>query len=89
MLLRAHRIQINHIVDHLESATDSNFATNGRLLSFATQSTGVAGEHSAADNLNALIQDCGVSPHKIAELLEELPPKNLMNDLIDYYFEHM
>jgi len=86
---RAHRIQINHIVDHRESAIDSSFTTNGRLLSFAAQNTGVGGEHSAADKLNALIQDCGVSPHKIAELIQELPPKNLMNDLIDYYFDHM
>ena len=84
-----HRIQINHIVDHRESAIDSSFTTNGRLLSFAAQSTGVGGEHSASDKLNALIQDCGVSPHKIAELIQELPPKNLMNDLIDYYFDHM
>lgn len=85
----AHRIQINHIVDHRESAIDSSFTTNGRLLSFAAQNTGVGGERSAADRLNALIQDCGVSPHKIAELIQELPPKNLMNDLIDYYFDHM
>lgn len=89
LLHRAHWIQINHIVDHRESAIDSSFSTNGRLLSFAAQSTGVGGEHSAADKFNALIQDCGVSPHKIAELLQELPPKNLMNDLIDYYFDHM
>lgn len=88
-LLRcAHQIQINHIVDHRESAIDSTFTTNGRLLSFA-QNPGVGGEHSAADKLNALIQDCGVSPHKIAELLQELPPKNLMSDLINYYFDHM
>ena len=85
----AHRNQINHIVDHRESAIDSSFTTNGRLLSFAAQNTGVGGEHSAADQLNALIQDCGVSPHKIAELLQELPPKNLMKDLIDYYFDRM
>jgi len=82
-------MQINHIADHRESGIDSSFAANGRLLSVAAQTAVVSGEHSATDNLNALIQDCGVSPHKIAELLEELPPKNLMNDLIDYYFEHM
>jgi hypothetical protein len=85
----AHRNQINHIADCRESAIDVNFTTNGRLLSFAGQNAGGSGEHSAADNFNALIQDCGVSPHKIAELLQELPPRNLINDLIDYYFEHM
>ena len=85
----AHRVKINHIVDQRESAIDSSFSANGRLLSFTAQNTGVSGEHSAADNLNSLIQDCGVSPHKIAELLQELPPKNLMNDLIDYYFDSM
>lgn len=85
----AHKYQINHITDFRESAIDSSFTTNGRLLPFATQNAGVGGENSAADKLNTLIQDCGVSPHKIPELLQELPPKKLMDDLIDYYFDHM
>ncbi|KAF9009017.1 hypothetical protein BDQ17DRAFT_1388700 [Cyathus striatus] len=43
-------------------------------------------EPSAADNLKSLVQECGVSPHKISELLQELPPLRLSNILIDYYF---
>ncbi|KAF6762269.1 hypothetical protein DFP72DRAFT_987584 [Ephemerocybe angulata] len=43
-------------------------------------------EPSAADNLKSLVQECGVSPHKISELLQELPPQRLSDVLIDYYF---
>ncbi|KAG6917902.1 hypothetical protein DXG01_000511 [Tephrocybe rancida] len=43
-------------------------------------------EPSAADNLKSLVQECGVSPHKISELLQELPPSRSSDVLIDYYF---
>ncbi len=43
-------------------------------------------EPSAADNLETLIQDCGVSPHKITELVQELPPTRFADVLVDFYF---
>lgn len=43
-------------------------------------------EPSAADNLKLLVQECGVSPHKISELLQELPPQRFSDVLINYYF---
>ncbi|KAI9508928.1 hypothetical protein F5148DRAFT_997334 [Russula earlei] len=43
-------------------------------------------EPTAADNLKTLIQDCGVSPHKITELVHELPPQRFADVLIDFYF---
>ncbi|KAH7887695.1 fungal-specific transcription factor domain-containing protein [Phlebopus sp. FC_14] len=43
-------------------------------------------EPSAADNLKSLVQECGVSPHKISELLQELPPQRFSDVLIDHYF---
>ncbi|KAF9453082.1 hypothetical protein P691DRAFT_802459 [Macrolepiota fuliginosa MF-IS2] len=43
-------------------------------------------EPSAADNLKSLVQECGVSPHKISELLQELPPQRVSDVLINYYF---
>jgi hypothetical protein len=43
-------------------------------------------EPSAADNLKSLVQECGVSPHKISELLQELPPSRSSDVLVDYYF---
>ncbi|KAF8913948.1 fungal-specific transcription factor domain-containing protein [Gymnopilus junonius] len=43
-------------------------------------------EPSAADNLKSLVQECGVSPHKISELLQELPPVRLSDVLVDFYF---
>lgn len=46
-------------------------------------------EPSAADNLKSLVQECGVSPHKISELLQELPPLRSSDVLVDYYFSSM
>jgi hypothetical protein len=46
-------------------------------------------EPSAADNLKSLVQECGVSPHKISELLQELPPQRVSDVLINYYFVSM
>ncbi|KIK95586.1 hypothetical protein PAXRUDRAFT_826859 [Paxillus rubicundulus Ve08.2h10] len=43
-------------------------------------------EPSAADNLKSLVQECGVSPHKISELLQELPPQRFSDVLVDHYF---
>ncbi|KAJ3534760.1 hypothetical protein NM688_g7083 [Phlebia brevispora] len=46
-------------------------------------------ESSPADNLKRLVQECGVSPHKISELLHELPPRQMTDKLIDFYFTHI
>jgi hypothetical protein len=43
-------------------------------------------EPSPADNMKHLVQDCGVSPHKVAELLQELPPPRFSAALVDFYF---
>ncbi|KXN89634.1 hypothetical protein AN958_05501 [Leucoagaricus sp. SymC.cos] len=43
-------------------------------------------EPSAADNLKSLVQEFAVSPHKISELLQELPPQRVSDVLINYYF---
>lgn len=47
------------------------------------------GEPTAADNLQNLIRDCGLSENKLHELMQELPPKQYTDRLIDYYFENM
>lgn len=39
-----------------------------------------------AENLKALVQECGVAPNKISELLHELPPRPLAEKLVDLYF---
>ncbi|KDQ12694.1 hypothetical protein BOTBODRAFT_34149 [Botryobasidium botryosum FD-172 SS1] len=39
-----------------------------------------------ADRLRSLVQEYGVAPHKVSELVQELPPKRLADILIDYYF---
>lgn len=41
------------------------------------------------DKLKSLIQECGVSPHKLFEIVQELPPKSLSDVLIDYYFTYV
>ncbi|WWC68905.1 uncharacterized protein I206_102841 [Kwoniella pini CBS 10737] len=42
-----------------------------------------------AENLQRLITDCGVSPHKVAELLQELPPKHFADRIVDWHFDKL
>jgi hypothetical protein len=46
-------------------------------------------EPTAANNLKTLIQDCGISPHKITELVQELPLQRFADVLIEFYFASM
>ncbi|KAF9057616.1 hypothetical protein BJ165DRAFT_1333850 [Panaeolus papilionaceus] len=55
----------------------------------ASKALGEDLEPSAADNLKTLFQECGVSPNKISELLQELPPSRVSDVLIDFYFTTM
>lgn len=48
-----------------------------------------AWEPSAADNLNTLIKDCGVSQQSLADILQELPQQAFCDSLIDFYFTSM
>jgi len=59
------------------------------LLSSASNDVVGDLEPSAADNLKSLVQECGVSPHKFSELLQELPPVRVSDVLIEYYFSSM
>ncbi|KAF8341422.1 fungal-specific transcription factor domain-containing protein [Cantharellus anzutake] len=43
----------------------------------------------AAERLRRLVSECGVQPHKVEELIRDLPPKSFADDLIDYYFEEI
>lgn len=42
---------------------------------------------AAADKLRHLIQDCGLQPHKLEELVRSLPPKSYCDDLINFFFK--
>ncbi len=44
---------------------------------------------STDDNVHTLLQNLGFSPHKIAELLDELPPSRTADVLVDFYFSTM
>lgn len=48
-------------------------------------------EPSAADNLERLMRDCGVSQSLLTEILQvnELPPRPFSDLLVDYYFSSM
>ncbi|CCM01598.1 uncharacterized protein FIBRA_03658 [Fibroporia radiculosa] len=43
-------------------------------------------EPNAADKLKRLISDCGFSPTKVPELVNQLPPRHFSNRLVDQYF---
>ncbi|QRV72662.1 Fungal specific transcription factor domain [Ceratobasidium sp. AG-Ba] len=42
-----------------------------------------------AEKMKSLVQDCGVPPHKLAELVQDLPPKSVSDALVDFYFTHV
>jgi hypothetical protein len=70
------------------SATSPNptSADDTKIFVAAIDSVRHDSEPTAADNLKTLIQDCGVSPHKITELVQELPPQRFADVLVDFYF---
>ncbi|CAE6470126.1 unnamed protein product [Rhizoctonia solani] len=44
---------------------------------------------TAAEKLKSLVQDYGVPPQKLAELVQDLPPKSIADTLVDFYFTHI
>lgn len=46
-------------------------------------------ESSPSDRLRSLIEECGVSPHKVSEIAQELPPKDICDSLVQYYFTYI
>ena len=46
-------------------------------------------EQPIIDDSRFLAEECGFSPHKIAELLQELPPLSTTDVLVDFYFSTM
>ncbi|KAG8973764.1 hypothetical protein FRC05_008183 [Tulasnella sp. 425] len=63
------------IIEQLQHSTSGNIGAT------------IQEEHSqVTDKLKSLIQDCGVPPHKLSELVQDLPPRSLSDVLIDYYF---
>jgi hypothetical protein len=82
------RHQFEHVCDkdftqpsRVDDQNKRNTKRKSKMVSVGDDS-----ESSAADNMKSLIQECGVSPHKISELLQELPPQRLSDVLVDYYF---
>jgi hypothetical protein len=89
--------QIQHVLPHsqfrdhdlVENGTGRGLIQSGSGNKHNAEAPEDDMEPSAADNLKTLVQECGVSPHKISELLQELPPQRLSDVLIDYYFTAM
>lgn len=65
--------------------SSSKLALAGNYL----HALGQESEASAADRLKSLVQECGVSPHKLSELVQELPPRRFGEVLIEFYFRNM
>ncbi|KAI0081762.1 hypothetical protein K474DRAFT_1587184 [Panus rudis PR-1116 ss-1] len=80
--------KLQHVVDANHDVKPSPQLLNGDQLQNTVDSKRdlTVIEPSPADKLKHLVQDCGVPPHKLPELLQELPPRNLSDKLIDYYF---
>ncbi|KAF8974514.1 fungal-specific transcription factor domain-containing protein [Flammula alnicola] len=72
--------------DGMNTSFPSSLSTQTPYTKSSIDIVGDDLEPSAANNLKSLVQECGVSPHKISELLQELPPLRVSEVLIDYYF---
>jgi hypothetical protein len=89
------RIQLQDAVPSNQTGSSSSLLSSPRVgddtktFVAAIDSVRQDAEPTAADNLKTLIQDCGVPPHKITELVQELPPRRLADVLIDFYFASM
>ena len=46
-------------------------------------------EQSAAERLQRLMRDCGYSTDRLQNMYDELPPRKLRDDLVNYYFDVM
>jgi hypothetical protein len=94
-LILKSRIQLQDAVPNTQTGSSSSLLSSPRVgddtktFVAAIDSVRQDAEPTAADNLKALIQDCGVPPHKITELVQELPPRRLTDVLVDFYFTSM
>ncbi|KAJ3528509.1 hypothetical protein NMY22_g9383 [Coprinellus aureogranulatus] len=81
--------QLQHVVpmSEREHLLHRDNATNGTgLLPTHNGAKADSEDDVEAENLKSLVQECGVSPHKISELLQELPPRSVCDILVDHYF---
>ena len=46
-------------------------------------------EQSASERLRQLMQDCGYSTDRLQNMFDEVPPRKLRDELVDYYFDVM
>ncbi|KAL0574671.1 hypothetical protein V5O48_007287 [Marasmius crinis-equi] len=77
------------VIEQLQNAMMPNLSDQSRTI-MNDKPNGIEPlEPSAADNLKTLVQECGVSPHKIPEILQELPPLRTSDALINYYFRQI
>jgi hypothetical protein len=67
----------------LEQLQHSGFSTNRSTTLEDHQ------QPTAAEKLKSLVQDCGLPPHKLAELVQDLPPKSVSDTLVNFYFAHI
>ncbi|KAL6309700.1 hypothetical protein BKA93DRAFT_722963 [Sparassis latifolia] len=84
--------QLQHMVvpgsasEHMSSGSSLSVNTLHTDLLAEPKLLTTTPEPSAADKLKLLIRDYGFAPHKVTELISELPPRSLSHKLVDYYF---
>ncbi|KAI5124904.1 hypothetical protein M0805_007332 [Coniferiporia weirii] len=87
----AHEPLHPHYLNYPASASRPSVPENMPLMGESEPESSMLqnAEPTAADLLQSLIRDCGLSENKLDELLQELPRKELTDLLIDYYFKNM
>lgn len=83
-------LEATKIIDAVRQQTDpSSDALNPAGAHGLALPTVLEESSTAAEKFKILVQDCGVSPHKVSELLQDLPSRKHSDSLVDYYFSAM
>ncbi|KAL7282404.1 hypothetical protein ACG7TL_003875 [Trametes sanguinea] len=78
--------QLEHMVPNQGSENEANHTADHDLFKPDHKPGLVPVEQTAMERLQRLIRDCGYSSDRLQTLYDELPPRKLRDELIDYYF---
>ena len=72
-----------------DSSSGNTPKSNGDIFKIDQKPTLAPIEQTATERLERLMRDCGYSTDRLQSMYEELPPRKMRDDLVDYYFSAM
>ncbi|CDO75575.1 hypothetical protein BN946_scf184858.g15 [Trametes cinnabarina] len=78
--------QLQHMVPNQGSSNAASTTVDSDLFKPEHKPGLAPVEQTAMERLQRLIRDCGYSSERLQTMYDELPPRKLRDELIDYYF---